>query len=179
MSGDADNAHLWADADVWVAFDLDTDAPASIDDDFADTAGWELVGLLDGDAGFVESRDEDVNDRFAWGGLLMRTSRNHFKLTEKFTAYEHNETTRRLRWPGSDAGEIRVPRPENILIAFETLDTETGTLHRVISAHHAQCVIDGDVTSNETDMAALPFLVTIYPDGTGLLFTEQETAEGS
>ena len=34
MSGDPTNARLWADADVYVAFDTTTANPATIDDTF-------------------------------------------------------------------------------------------------------------------------------------------------
>lgn len=176
MSGDADNARLWADADVYVAFDLNTAAPADVDTAFG--AGWDLVGLLDGDQGFVESRSEDVTDHFAWGGILMKTGRRNFKLTKSFTAFEHNDTTFALRWPGSTAGgDIIVPRPDRILVAFET--REGDTIHRLISAYQAEVTLDGDVTENESDPASLSFLATIFPDADGVLFTEQDSELGS
>ncbi len=176
MSGDAANARLWADADVYVAFDLETDPPADADTAFG--AGWDLVGLLDGDQGFVEARAEDVTDHFAWGGILMKTGRRNFKLTKTFTAFEHNDTTFRLRWPGStQGGNIVVPRPERILVAFET--REGDVVHRLISAYQAEVTLDGDVTENESDPASLAFVATIYPDAAGVLFTEQNSETGS
>lgn len=175
MSGDPTASRLWHDADVYIAFDLDETRPATIDEDFG--AGWDLVGLLDGEEGFTESREEEVSDHFAWGGILMRTGRRNFMLTKSFTAFEHNETTRRLRWPGSEAGEIKVPRPESVLIAFETVDN--GVKHRVISRLRAEVTIDGDITENESDPASLPFVAKIYPDADGVLFDEQETAPAS
>jgi hypothetical protein len=172
MAGDPSNARQWVDADVYIAFDTSTANPANIGTVFG--SGWELVGLLDGDQGFVESRDEDVTDHFAWGKILMRTSRRNFKLSRKFTAFETNAVTRRLRWPGSDAGQIVVPVPERVKIAFETRDGDM--IHRVISAYEAEVTIDGDVTENEGDMSSLAFMVNIYPDGDGVLFVEQQTA---
>jgi len=59
------------------------------------------VGLLDGDQGFEESRSEDVKDHFAWGGILVATTRSKFKLEKKFTVLEDNVQTRALIWPGS------------------------------------------------------------------------------
>lgn len=171
MSGDPTNARLWADADVYVAFDTEAPNPSDASDPFGEE--WDLIGLLDGEEGFVESREEEVNDHFAWGGILMRTSRRNFKLMKSFTAFEHNDTTRRLRWPGSDPGEIKVPRPERIKIAFET--REGGRVHRLISAFEAEVVPDGDFTENESDPASLAFASTIFPDADGVLFVEQET----
>ena len=73
MAGDPSNARLWADADVYVSFDTEAANPADVDTPFG--GDWDLVGLLDGDDGFTESRDEDVEDLFAWGGILVRTAR--------------------------------------------------------------------------------------------------------
>lgn len=175
MSGDAANAHLWADADVFISFDLNAALPADQDADFS--AAWEQVGLLDGDAGFTESRSEDVTDHFAWGGILMKTGRKNFKLTKKFTAFEINETTDRLRWPGSTGANRVVPVPERVLIAFEL--REDDLVHRLISAYQAEVVPDGDITENESDVAKLAFVATIFPDGDGVLFVAQPSALGS
>lgn len=172
LAGDPSNARLWADADVYVSFDLDAEDPATVDDPFG--AAWDLVGLLNGDDGFTESRDEDTNDSFAWGGILVRTSRRNFKLTRTFTALEANETTDRLRWPGSTTDEIVVPsgnRVERVKVAFETRDGDQ--VNRVISNYQAEITVDGDVTENETDIASVPFMVTVFPDDDGVLFTRQ------
>jgi len=74
VAGDPTNASLWTDADVYVG-PLSATNPATIDDPFG--VDWGLVGLLDGDEGFSESRDEDKDDKYAWGGILVRTSRAH------------------------------------------------------------------------------------------------------
>lgn len=181
MSGTSADAHQWADADVYVSFNLAATIPANVATAFG--SQWELVGLLDGDAGFTFSRNEDVNDHFAWGGVLMRTTRQHFKEEVKFTAFEWNDTTWRLRNPGSVAGSLVVPRPESILIGFQTTDTDTGEKHRLISAGHAQVSLDGDVTVTEADMSALPFVATIFPDTSvspaRLWFEQQSATVGS
>jgi hypothetical protein len=160
VAGDADNTRLWADADVYVSFDLEAESPVDETTEFG--ADWELIGLLDGEQGFVETREEEETDHYAWGGILFKTGRRNFKLTRTFTAFEDNETTRRLRWPGSEGDEIRVPRPERVLIEFET--REGDLVRRVISAYQAEVKINGDVTENEVDPAALPFVATIFPD---------------
>lgn len=175
MSGDPTNARLWADADVYVALSLVEADPATVDDPFA--GGWDLVGLLDGDDGFTEARSEDVNDHFAWGGILVRTARSHFKLTKTFSALEDNDTTFALRWPGSTrGGSIVVPRPAQVKIGFET--REGTDVHRLISANYAEITLNGDVTENEPDLAKLSFLATIFPTGDdpAVLFNEQTTS---
>ena len=173
MSGDPMNARLWSDADVYVSFDLGAPTPANVNASF--NSDWELVGLLNGDDGFSESRNMDESDHFAWGGILVRTGRNNFKFTKSFTAIEWNGVVRRLTWPGSEFGEIKVPKPERVLVAFEVTDVETGDKHRLISAFQAEIMPDGDVEVNEKDLAQHKFVATIFPDSDGVLFIEQTT----
>lgn len=172
MAGDPSQANLWADADVFVTFDLAAVVPADDATPFA--AEWELVGLLDGDAGFTEARNEDESDIFAWGGVLVRTSRRNYKETWTFTALEWNDTTKRLYRPGSTATTWKVPRLEWVKIAFE--NREGDTVKRAISAYRAQVKVDGDVTRNESDLSKLTFMATIFPSADGDLFTVQESA---
>lgn len=168
MSGDPTNANQWVDADVYVGPTTATN-PATVGTPFG--SGWELVGLLDGDAGFVESRNEDTNDVYAWGGILVKTTRRNFKLTKTFTALEYNFVTRDLIWPGSGDGEIVVPRPVRKKIAFETVE---GTkIRRLISAYEAEITVNGDITENESDVSKVEFVATIFPDDNGVLFVEQ------
>ncbi|WP_035860375.1 hypothetical protein [Kitasatospora cheerisanensis] len=161
MSGDTSNARLWANADVWIA-PLGTALPADANTAFG--AGWSLVGLLDGDDGFPETRDEDTNDKFAWGGDIVRSSRTHFKFTKKFSVLEDNPTTRSLIWPGSTPTAIVVPKPVPVLVAFETRDPEVGIVYRKITAGHAIVAVDGDVDQNETDLQKVTLAAVIYPD---------------
>lgn len=174
MSGDTANASNWPDADVYVA-PIGTALPANVGAAFP--VGWDLVGLLDGDAGFGQTRDEDVNDFYAWGGTLVRRTRRHFRLTQNFVALEDNETTRSLVWPGSSAGEIVVPRPENVLLGFEL--REGDKVKRLITANYAQCDIVGDIVDNEADLTRYEIGAIIFPDATEdppLLFIEQTTS---
>lgn len=168
MAGDPSNVALWTDADVYIG---GTDAADPADEDTEFGVDWDLVGLLNGDDGFTDSRDEDVNDHFAWGGILVKTSRKNFKLTRSFTALEYNEVTRDLIWPDSPAGQIVVPHPKRVKIAFET--REGTKIHRLISKYQAEVTVDGDVNTNETDLTQFPLIATIYPDDDGVLFNEQ------
>lgn len=171
MSGDPTKANLWTDADVYISTNLSAALPANTNEPFG--ADWHLVGLLDGDEGFPESRDEDTDDKFAWGGILVRTSRNHFKLTKSFTCLEDNDTTRSLIWPGSTATLIKVPRPARVLVGFETREGEK--VRRLITAQYAECSLDGDHGENETDLESATIAATIFPTADGDLFVRQNT----
>lgn len=171
MSGDPTKANLWTDADVYVSFDLSAALPADANTPFG--GAWSLVGLLDGDDGFPETRDEDTDDKFAWGGILVKTSRQHFKLTKAFTCLEDNATTRQLVWPGSTDTQIVVPRPAKVLVAFET--REGDKVRRLITADHGECSLDGDHGENETDLESATIITTVFPTGDGVLFNRQST----
>lgn len=180
MAGTPANTMVWSDADVYVG---DTDAVDPVDADAAFGVTWDLVGHLDGDAGFTDSIDEDVNDLYAWGAL-MRTTRKNFKMTRGFTVLEDNAVTRELLWPGSTAAKLYIPRPQRIKIAFETRDGDK-TL-RFISAYEAECGWDGDINWNEADLTKFSVLATIYPDttdtsslGGALLWNRQSNYDGS
>ncbi|MCP9205500.1 Ig-like domain-containing protein [Streptomyces sp. NEAU-Y11] len=171
MSGDPMKANLWTDADVYISTNLSATLPADANSAFG--VDWKLVGLLDGDEGFPESRDEDTDDKFAWGGILVRTSRQHFKLTKSFTALEDNDTTYSLLWPGSSPTQIVVPRPAKVKIAFETREGEK--VRRLSSALYAEVALDGDHGENESDLESMTFAATIFPTSGGVLFDRQTT----
>lgn len=174
MAGDPANATIWPNADVFVG-GTDAENPATVGDEFG--ADWDLVGLLDGDAGFAQGRSEDVKDFYAWGGIIVRTSRRNFKQTVKFTALEDNDVTRDLVWPDSPEGSLIVPRPKYIKIAFET--REDDVVRRLISQYRAQVSLDADIVDNEGDLTKYELIATIFPDGDGVLFVEQKTDIGS
>lgn len=173
MAGDPANAALWANADVYVGA---TDAADPIDAATEFGVDWDLVGLLNGDAGFSLSREEETNDLYAWGGVLVRTSRRNFKQTVGFTVLEDNATTRGLIWPGSTATELVVPRPERIKIAFEV--REGTTVHRLICAYQAEVDVAGDINMNESDLTEYELVATIFPDTSqdpAVLFNVQDS----
>jgi len=169
MSGDTTKVSLWADADVYVAA-IGATVPADASTPFS--GAWTLVGLLDGDQGFEESRSEDVKDHYAWGGILVATTRSKFKLEKKFTVLEDNVTTRALIWPGSTSTSTIVPVPTDILVAFET--RRGGIVRRKITSNRAQVTVDGGIKDDETDMTAVTLVATIFPNSTTKeLFIEQ------
>jgi len=168
MSGNTTNASVWADADVYIA-PAGTAIPANVDAAFG--AGWDLVGLLDGSAGFEYSRSEDKADHYAWGGILVATTRKNHKSMYKFTALEDNATVRSLIWPGSTASEIKVPVVANLMVAFET--TTGGKTKRMITRNYAQIDLNGSIKDSEDDLTKRTLDVTIFPDTDGVLFDAQ------
>ena len=168
MAGDPDKASIWGDADVYVA-DVDGATPDNIDTPFG--GDWDIVGLLDGDAGFEESRSQDSSDFFAWGGLLVRTSRRNFKLTRKFVALEENAVTLGLVWPDSGQGERRVPKRKRVKLGFETVDGDK--VKRVITRRYAEVSEVGTIKDSESELTKLEITVDIYPDADGVLFDVQ------
>lgn len=173
MSGDPSKASLWADADVYLADDLTVANPATVDAAFG--VGWGLVGLLNGEDGIEEGREEDKSDYFAWGGILVRTSRKNFKMTKKFTALEDNPLVRRLVYPGSTATQIVVPKQGFHKLAFEV--REGDRIERLITRYRAQVDEVGTIKDAEDDLKAYEITAVIFPDAGGVLFDRQSTDE--
>lgn len=171
MSGDPTNVNLWADADVYYSTNLAAAIPANASTAFG--VDWTLVGLLDGAAGMEHLRDQDKKDHFAWGGILVKTSRKNFKQTIKFSALENNAATRSLIWPGSSDTQLIVPKPAQLMIALER--REGGKVHRLITANYAQLDVDGSIKDSEEDLTKIPMILTIFPTTGGVLWTRQAT----
>lgn len=168
MAGDVTKAALWGDADVYIGSKT---AVNPVDEDTAFGADWDLVGLLDGDAGIVESREEDKADHYAWGGLLVRTSRKNFKMQRKFVCLERNAVTLGLVYPGSTGGVIKVPGRNYFKIAFET--REGDVVRRAISSLYAEVDEVADITESESELVKYEITVTIYPNASKELFVIQ------
>jgi len=139
-------------------------------------AEWDAVGLLNGDDGFSESISVDSEDHFAWGGILVATTRSNFKLTRTFTAYEDNPTVYDLVYPGHDIefgtngefeGDVNVPDLQHrFMIAFQ-LSRGSGAdkrIKRVVSRNYAQVGERGDSQESETSLASRELTIDIYPD---------------
>jgi hypothetical protein len=172
MSGDVSKADLWADADVYIG---STTAPNPADETKPFSAAWGLVGLLDGDAGVTETRSEDSSDFFAWGGILVKSSRKNFKLQRKFVALERNAVTRGLIYPGSTGGVIKIPTRNYFKIAFEM--REGAKVRRLISSLYAEVAEIADITESESDLTKYELTVTIFPNAAKELFIVQPADE--
>lgn len=172
MSGNPDKASIWGDADVYISNDLTAPNPADENAPFG--LAWDLVGLLDGEAGFEESRSRDSSDFFAWGQLLIRTSRRNFVLTRKFVCLEENAVTLGLVWPGSVTGQRRVPIANHrFKAAFETVDQGVGKVKRVITRRYAEVEEVDTIKDSESELTKLGITIKVYPDADGVLFDVQ------
>lgn len=167
MRRDPDKAiPSWDDADVLYA-EIGSAIPAA-GADFSDD--WTFVGLLDGEAGFTQSRSFDTSRRRAWGGILFGSSARNFEETHTFTAFETNTTTIAIMHPGSDvtftgndyAGTLKVPDlSHRFMIAF--VKHYGGMEERRISANAVQVIEFGDVESTEENGESYPVTVLVYP----------------
>lgn len=178
MSGNANNTAIWTGADVYVA-DVGTEAPTTPSAEWG--VGWNAVGLLDGEEGFAESRENETSEHYAWGGILYRRTSGKHKRTVKFVALEDNDVTFQLINPGSvrstsggvRTGQIVVPQAgKRFAIGFETRDG--GRIRRRIAAL-AEVQEVGEIKESETEPTVYEITVVIFPDADGVLFTTVET----
>jgi hypothetical protein len=177
MAGDATNTSLWDGADVYVALE-GTAGPTDLASAWG--AEWSPVGLLDGEEGFTEERDEDTGEHYAWGGVLYRRTKSKHKRTIAFVALEDNAITFRLRNPGSDrssangvvTSKIKVPTGYRFAIGFEVRDGDK-IKRRVVK--HAEVEEVGEVKESETDPTVYEFTVVIFPEADGTLYDEIAT----
>lgn len=181
MEGNAQNAAVWSNGYVLVA-PADADIPES-GADFG--SEWETVGYLNGEEGFTETIDVETNDHYAWGGVLLATTKSNFKLTKSFTALENNKVVMDLVYPGNTVtfdgdggfeGTINVPQlQDEFRVAFvnRTGTERSGrTEKRFVSAGHAMVDERGEAQDSETELASRELTVAFYPGE-----TDEETGE--
>jgi hypothetical protein len=182
MSGSAENASLWLDADVYIA-PKGTAGPDDLTTAWG--AGWSVVGLLDGAEGFVEKRDSDKTEHYAWGGKLYKRSVSKHKRTIKFVALEDNDVVFDLVNPGStrtSTGGVRkstIKTPvagEQFAIGFETRE---GAKSRRRVAAIAEVEDIGEIKASESDPTVYEVTVVIFPAADGTLYTDIETDSAS
>ncbi|GAA2230245.1 hypothetical protein N1031_06935 [Herbiconiux moechotypicola] len=177
MTGDAKNTAVWQGADVFISFDLDAEGPTDLTTPW--DSDWSPVGLLDGEEGFAEGREDETSENYAWGGLLFRRTKSKHKRTVKFVALEDNPTTFRLVNPGSTrtttagvrTGTVKVPTIEKFLVGFELRDGAK-TKRRYGVAEVSEI---GEIKESETEPTVYEITVVIFPDEEGVLFHTVET----
>lgn len=177
MAGDPLNTRLWQTADVYTAV-LGTALPT--DTSTALPAAWKLVGLLDGDEGITESRDEDTDTKYAWGGILVRTTHAHHSRSLSFTAFESNDNVFALVNQGSATPTVatltrtaisKVPSYTPVAMVLELTD---GARKKRIAITRVDIAEVGDRNISETDLESWPVTVNIIPTSAGVLYTEIE-----
>jgi len=174
MAGDATNAALWQNADVYIAA-ANATGPTNVSSAWG--AAWSAVGLLDGEAGFAESREEESNEIYAWGGLLVKKTKSKHKRTIKFVALENNATVFGLVNPGSTrttasgvtTASIKTPTLTEFAIGFESRDGNA-TKRRTIKRAVVEEI--GETVESESGLTVYEITVTIYPETDGTLYTE-------
>lgn len=177
MAGDAKNTALWQGADVFIAPE-GTAGPTDVSTAWADT--WDLVGLLDGEEGFTEGRDQDTSEHYAWGGVLYKRTSSKHKRSFKFSALEDNETVFALVNPGSErssakgvrTGKIKVPTIKRFAMGMETRDGDK-IKRRIIG--HAEVSEVGEVKESESDPTVYEITVLVFPEADGTLYDTIET----
>lgn len=177
MAGDAKNTSLWEGADVFIA-PADTAGPT--DTTTAWAAGWEAAGLLDGEEGITEGREEETGEHYAWGGVLYRRTRSKHKRTFKFVALEDNDVVFDLVNPGSErvsvtgtrTSTIKVPTSQKFAVGFEVRD---GDRIRRRFAKNAEVVEIGEIKESETEPTVYEITVVVFPEADGTLYEIVET----
>lgn len=173
MAGDTDNPRVWVNADVLTA-PLNSTPPDDIDTPW--DAAFETLGLLSED-GMVEARTESVNDKYAYGGILVRTTRSKHKRTIKVTALENNPVVYDLVDPGSTAEStagvttrtVVVPQPNRRMFGIETIDGDI-VRRRVIAS--GEVIEVGNITTSDEEIEMFELTINIYPDADGVLYTD-------
>lgn len=174
MSGTPTNAALWQNADVFIA-PSGTAGPTDVTTAWG--SAWDVAGLLDGDQGFTESRSNDSNEFYAWGGVLVKKTKSKHKRTIKFVALEDNEVVFQLVNPGSTrstatgltTATVKVPTNAEFAIGFETNDG-TKRKRRVVKRATVETV--GDVTDSESGLTAYEITVVLYPEADTTIYTD-------
>lgn len=174
MSGTASNAQLWTNADVYIAAS-NTAGPTTVSASWP--IAWSAVGLLDGEAGFAESRKDDSNEIYAWGGLLVKKTRTKHKRTIKFTCLESNATVFGLINPASTqtvalgvtSTSVKVPVLSEFAIGFQSVD---GSVIKRRYIKRAVVEEVGEIKETESGLTVYEITVAIYPETDGTLYTE-------
>jgi hypothetical protein len=177
MSGNAKNTALWSGADVYIGTP-GLKGPTDLKTPWGN--GWNPVGLLDGEEGFTEGREEETGEHYAWGGNLFRRTRSKHKRTFRFVCLEDNAVTFGLVNPGSTrttangvrTSKIVVPGTKQFSVGFNLVDAD-----RVKRRYGALAEVQevAEVKESETDPTVYEITVVVFPDADGVLYTTVET----
>lgn len=178
MAGNAKNTSQWAGADVFIAAP-GTAGPADLTS--AWPSGWKPAGLLDGEEGFTEARDQESSEKYAWGGILVRKTTSNHKRTIRFVALEDNAVVFGLVNPGSErvtadgvrTSVVKVPvAGTRFAIGFETRDGNR-TKRRIVEMAEVEEI--GEIKDSETEPTIYDITTVLFPDADGVLYTDIET----
>ena len=181
MAGDPTFTNIWLGGDAYCA---PVGTTGVTDVTTAWPAAWKALGLLSDEAGLTQTREEDSNDYYAWGGVLVRTVRSKHKRTFTVTAIEDNDTIFKLLNPGSTSTAtagvttrvVKVPGSDVRAFGFETRD---GAITSRLLIPRGEVTAVGDLVRVETDLSSAELTVTVYPAADGTLFREVTNAPGA
>jgi len=177
MSGNAKNTSLWQGADVYIG----PDGTAGPDDlTTAWDTEWKPVGLLDGEEGFTEGREQETSEHYAWGGILYKRTSSQHKRTFKFVCLEDNAVTFGLINPGSErssasgvrTSKVKTPTSKRFSVGFELREDEKVKRR---SAKSAEVTEIAEIKESETEPTVYEVTVVIFPEADGTLYTTVET----
>lgn len=175
MAGNVDNPRIWEGADFYTA-PVGTALP-DFGSPLADS-DWDGVGLLSED-GSTESREDDTQDHYAWGGILVRSTKSRHKRQIVVTMLEDNLTVFGILNPGSETATedgvnhrtVRVPRSDPRAFLMELRDGDI-TRRRHIPRGEVESV--GEVTLSDSAMTAFEVTITVYPSADGVLYHDYD-----
>ena len=178
MSGNSLNAGLWANGKVLIA-PLGTAGPTDVSTSWP--PAYLEAGLLDGELGFEMTRSETASDYYAWGGLLVKSTKSKHKRQIKFHALEDNDVVFSLVNPGSTrttatgltTSSIKAPSTQEFAIGFEVLDGD-----KVKRRYCERATVEtvGPMKESEAALTVYEITVTLYPDSNGNLYHEIKSA---
>lgn len=171
--GDINNPRIWLNADVYTA-PVGTTRPTNVTTSWTAVSPlWAPLGLLSQDDGMTETRDQDVTDHYAWGNILVRTTKAKIKFSFQVTALEDNPTVFDLIYPGSTDLSISGTTTRTVVVpvanprsfGFEFVDG-TKIKRRIIPTGEITDI--SDVAINDSDMAGYQFTIAVYPSAAGV-----------
>ena len=173
MAGDTANPRVWVNADVYVA-PVGTAGPTDVTTALG--AAFLPLGLLSED-GMTETREEDVDDKYAWGGILVRTTRSRHKRSFAVTALEDNAVVRQLLNPsgssttttGTTTRVVKVPGPNVRAFVIQLVD---GDIIKRIHIPRGEVVEVGDRTYSDSEMSMVELTINVLPASDGTLYNE-------
>lgn len=172
MSRDPSKVNIWIDARIWFApgnaprpeIPLTAEAAVAEPD-------WFELGILDGDAGIGEERSNDETKHYGWGIGLIKIGNKNFELTRTFSCLEDNIATRKILWPGSTETSLKMPKPVDGYLGFETV-SDTGQTERLWTPRPARLSVP-DNNRNESDITKLEITASVFADGANQVFERQ------
>lgn len=175
MARDPGNVNIWTDARIFFAPAtaarpaMPLTAAAEIDE-----LVWDEFGILDGDAGIGEERSNDETKHYGWGLGLIKIGNKNFELSRTFSCLEDNDATRAILWPGSTETKLKMPKPVDGYLAFETT-SDTARVERLFTIRPARLSLPSNAR-NESDITKLEITAALFADGTGDVFDRQISA---